>query len=74
MTALNKIGRIGTRNMYLAPDGRTSMRYPEAKAAHATLAQMKADLDAEVAYSMATGLGDHAKIARLDAAIAAATR
>lgn len=70
--AMQKIGRVGTRNMYLAPDGRTSMRFPEAKAAHAKLSQMRSDRDAEIAYSMATGWGDHAKIGRLDAAIAKA--
>lgn len=69
---MNKIGRIGARNMYLAPDGRTGLRYPEAKAAHAQLARLRSDRDAEVAYSMATGFGDHAKISRLDAAIAKA--
>jgi hypothetical protein len=55
--------------MYLAPDGRTGLRYPEAKAAHAKIAELQASRDAEIAYSMATGFGDHAKIARLDAMI-----
>ena len=32
--------------------------------------EIEAELDAEVAYSKATGFGDHAKIARLDAALA----
>lgn len=36
------------------------------------LAELKALLANELVYSMATGLGDHAKIGRLDAAIAAA--
>lgn len=69
---LKAVGRIGTRNMYLAPDGRTGMRYAEAKAAHAHVAALRSERDDEIAYSMATGLGDHAKIARLDAALAKA--
>lgn len=72
MTSLKAISRVGTRNMYLGPDGRTGMRYHEAKAAHALVSALKAERDAEIAFSMATGFGDHAKIARLDAAIAKA--
>ncbi len=67
---LKPIGRIGTRNMYLAPDGRTALRYQQAKDAHAHAASLRRERDAEIAYSMSTGFGDHAKIGRLDAAIA----
>lgn len=70
---MNKIGRVGSRNLYLAPDGRTGLRYDAAKAAFRVVERLRKELDDEVAYSMATGFGDHAKIARLDAAIAAAT-
>jgi hypothetical protein len=72
MTAIRPIARVGTRNIYLGPDGRTGMHYREAKAAHTRAAELRTELDAEVAYSKATGFGDHAKIARLDAAIAKA--
>lgn len=67
---MRKIGRIGTRNMYLGPDGRTAMRFRDAKAAYAAAAKLRAELDAEISYSMATGFGDHAKISRLDAEVA----
>ena len=70
---LTKIGRYGARNMYLSPDGRSGMRYSEAKAAHTNVDQMLSDLDAEVAYGLETGLGDHAKVDNLIASIRAAT-
>ena len=69
-----KVGRFGSRNLYLGPNRNApAMRLPEAKAAFLRLHQLRAERDAEVAYSMATGWGDHAKIARLDAAIEAAS-
>lgn len=73
MPKLVKIGRYGTRSLYLSPDGRFGMRYAEAKAAHANVSQMLSDLDAEVAYGLETGLGDHAKVDNLLAAIRSAT-
>ena len=65
-----KIGRFGSRNLYLGPNpNMPAMRLPEAKAAFSRLAALRSERDAEIAYSMATGFGDHAKVARLDAAI-----
>jgi hypothetical protein len=68
-----KVGRFGTRNLYLGPNGRTGMRFGEAREAFKRVRDLRAQIDAEVAYSMATGFGDHAKIARLDADLAALT-
>lgn len=73
MGKLAKIGRYGTRSMYLSPDGRTGMRYAEAKAAHANVDRMLSGLDAEVAYGLETGLGDHGKVNNLISSIRAAT-
>jgi hypothetical protein len=70
---LTKIGRYGTRNMYLSPDGRSGMRYAEAKAAHANVERLLSDLNAEVAYGLETGLGDHGKVDNLIASIRTAT-
>jgi hypothetical protein len=66
-----KVGRFGTRNFYLGPNRRApAMCLSEAKAAFRHLASLRSELDAEIAYSKETGFGDHAKIGRLDAAIA----
>ncbi|MFD1945041.1 hypothetical protein [Paradevosia shaoguanensis] len=68
-----KVGRFGSRNLYLGPNRNApAMRLSEAKAAFSHLATLRAHLADEIAYSMATGFGDHAKIGRLDAAIAKA--
>lgn len=70
MTKPQKIAIVAGRGYYLGPNRNApAMRLNDAKAAFKTLDGLKADRDAEIAYSMATGFGDHAKIARLDAEI-----
>lgn len=57
--------RVGSHYVYLGPNKKVAMSYAEAKAAFAEVARLQREVDAECAYSKATGLGDHAKVDRL---------
>lgn len=67
-----KIATVAGRGYYLGPNRNApAMRLKEAVAAFEKLATLRAERAREIAYSMETGFGDHAKIGRLDAEIAA---
>lgn len=66
-----KVARVAGRCYYLGPNKNApAMRLADAKEAFKRLANLESELHEAVAYSKASGHGDHAKISRLDAEIA----